>query len=76
MNDDPIVSEVRRHRGIILDSHGGDVGRYHAALQKDQARRFGAHLVVLDPRRIVAQSAPSNRRSAPDATVVPGVGGR
>jgi hypothetical protein len=76
MTDDPIISEVRRHRAIILDSHGGDVRRYHAVLQEDQARRFGAQLVVLEPHRIVEQSAPSNGRAAPDATVAPGAGGR
>lgn len=76
MTDDPIVSEVRRHRATILDSHGGDVRQYHAALQQDQARRFGEQLVVLQPRRIVEPSAPSNRPSAPDATVAPGPGGR
>lgn len=76
MTDDPIVSEVRRHRATILESHGGDVRRYHAALQQDQAQRFGAQLVVLEPHRIVEPSAPSNRRSAPDSTVAPGAGGR
>ena len=53
MTDNPIVSEVRKHRTSILESHGGDVRRYHAALQQDQARRFGAQLVILEPHRIV-----------------------
>lgn len=76
MNDDPIVSEVRRHRTGILDAHGGDLHRYHAALQRDQARRFGTHLVVLEPRKSVEPSAPANRRAAPNATIAPGAGGR
>jgi hypothetical protein len=57
MNDDPIVSEVRRHRAAILESHGGDLRRYHAALQQDQARRFGPQLVVLEPNTIVEHPA-------------------
>jgi hypothetical protein len=76
MPDDPIVSEVRRHRTTILESHGGDLRRYHEALQQDQVRRFGAQLVVLEPHRIGEPSAPSNRRSAPDSTLAPGAGGR
>ncbi len=56
MIDDPIISEVRRHRANILDSYGGDVRRYHAALQQDQARRFAGQLVTLEPRKAVEQT--------------------
>jgi hypothetical protein len=50
MIDDPIVSEVRRNRATILDSHGGDLRRYHAALQQTQAGRFAGQLVTMEPR--------------------------
>jgi len=72
MTDDPIISELRRHRVSILDSHGGDMRRYHAALEQDQARRFAGQLVILKPRRIVEPDGPANRsqpiRSQADAT--------
>ncbi len=76
MTDDPIVSEVRRNRATILDSHGGDVRRYHAALEQDQARRFGADLVVLKPRPIIKPSTPSDRQPTLNATVALGAEGR
>jgi hypothetical protein len=50
MIDDPIVSEVRRNRATILDSHGGDLRRYHAAIQQTQAGRFAGQLVTMEPR--------------------------
>jgi hypothetical protein len=72
MTDDPIISEVRRHRASILNSHGGDMRRYHAGLQQDQARRFAGQLVTLEPRRIVEPDGPANRsqpiRSKADST--------
>lgn len=59
MIDDPIVSEVRRNRATILDSHGGDLHRYHEALQQTQAGRFAGQLVTLEPRRRVEPSVPA-----------------
>jgi len=50
MIDDPIVSEVRRNRATILDSHGGDLHRYHTAIQQTQAGRFARQLVTIEPR--------------------------
>ena len=60
MIDDPIVSEVRRNRATILDSHGGDLRRYHAAIQQTQAGRFGGQLVTLEPRTRVEPGGPTN----------------
>jgi hypothetical protein len=60
MIDDPIVSEVRRNRATILDSHGGDLRRYHAALQQTQAGRFAGQLVTMEPRTRVEPGGPAN----------------
>jgi hypothetical protein len=60
MIDDPIVSEVRRNRATILDSHGGDLRRYHAALQQTQAGRFAGQLVAMEPRTRVEPGGPAN----------------
>lgn len=62
MNDDPIVAEVRRHRAAILDSFGGDLRHYLAALQKSQSQRFAGRLVTLTARKRVEPSAAPNRR--------------
>ena len=51
MIDDLIVSEVRRHRAVILESYGGDLHRYHDAVQQSQRNRFGGQLVTLQPRK-------------------------
>ncbi len=72
MIDDPIVSEVRRNRATILDSHGGDLRRYHAAIQQTQAGRFAGQLVTMEPRTRVEPSGPANgsqpRGPDPDRT--------
>lgn len=60
MIDDPIVSEVRRNRATILDSHGGDLRRYHAALQQAQAGRFAGMLVTMEPRTRVEPGGAAN----------------
>ena len=60
MIDDPIVSEVRRNRATILDSHGGDLRRYHADLQQTQAGRFAGQLVTMEPRTRVEPGGPAN----------------
>lgn len=60
MIDDPIVSEVRRNRATIMDSHGGDLRRYHAALQQTQAGRFAGQLVTMEPRTRVEPGGPAN----------------
>lgn len=60
MIDDPIVSEVRRNRVTILDSHGGDLRRYHAAIQEAQAGRFAGRLVTMEPRTRVEPGGPAN----------------
>jgi hypothetical protein len=60
MIDDPIVSEVRRNRATILDLHGGDLRRYHAALQQTQAGRFAGQLVTMEPRTRVEQAGRGN----------------
>jgi hypothetical protein len=63
MIDDPIVSEVRRNRATILDSHGGDLRRYHTALQQTQAGRFAGHLVTREPPTWVEPDGPANGSS-------------
>ena len=61
MIDDPIVSEVRRNRATILDSHGRNLRRYHAALQQTQAGRFAGQLVTMEPRtRVEPSDAPND----------------
>ena len=69
MIDDPIVSEVRRNRATILDSHGGDLRRYHAAIQQTQAGRFAGQLVTMEPRKRVEPGGPANgsQPSRPDS---------
>jgi len=68
MIDDPIVSEVRRNRATILDAHGGDLRRYHAAIQQTQAGRFGGQLVTMEPRTRSKPGGPANgsQPSRPD----------
>jgi hypothetical protein len=53
MIDDPIVSEVRRHRATILESYGGNLRRYHDAVQQSQGNRFAGQLTTLPPRKKV-----------------------
>lgn len=60
MIDDPIISEVRRHRATILESYGGDLHRYHDAVQQSQANRFAGQLVTLQPRKRVEPSGAAN----------------
>jgi len=70
MIDDPIVSEVRRNRATILDSHGGDLRRYHAAIQQTQAGRFAGQLVTMEPRTRVEPGGPADgsQPSRPDSS--------
>jgi len=68
MIDDPIVSEVRRNRATILDSHGGDLRQYHAAIQQTQASRFAGQLVTMEPRARLEPGGPAtgSQPSRPD----------
>lgn len=66
MIDDPIVSEVRRNRATILDSHGGDLRRYHAVIQQTQAGRFAGQLVTMEPRARVEPDGPANQSQPVD----------
>lgn len=49
MTDDPIVSEVRKHRLEILESYGS-LRAYHKAVMKKQ-KTYGERLVTLNPKR-------------------------
>lgn len=63
MIDDPIVSEVRRHRATILESYGGNLRRYHDAVQQSQDNRFAGQLTTLPPRKKVEPVASSDSTS-------------
>lgn len=69
MIDDPIVSEVRRNRATILDSHGGDLHRYHATIRETQVVRFAGRLVTMEPRTAVEPggAATGSQPSRPDS---------
>lgn len=49
MTDDPIVSEVRKARREILESHGWDYGRMLQDAMKRQ-KESGRHVVRLEKR--------------------------
>lgn len=58
MNDDPIVSEVRKNRSAILESYGGDFEKMTRDVMLRQWQ--SGHKVVSRSKRVIQQGVAPN----------------